>query len=105
MLTRRASQIIEAYDDDPARPNWSGVKYMLGGSGSLNPVPQAARAHNAKKIKDELEIENTRQRGANAERAAAARSDGGKGDSIGEQKGGTGAGRQKTRNLPAAPPA
>ena len=48
ILCRRASQIIEAYDSDPARPNWAGVRYMMGETTSLNPVPQHARALNAR---------------------------------------------------------
>ena len=44
ILGRRASQIIEAYDPDLARPDWSGIRFLLGESHSLNPVPRQARA-------------------------------------------------------------
>ena len=62
VLCRRIAQIIEAYDTDPARPNWAGVRHMLGDANTLNVVPQQAKSYNARRIKDELEIETARAR-------------------------------------------
>ena len=113
VLCRRASQIIEAYDGDPGRPNWAGVRYMLGDSHSLNVVPAAARSYNARKIKDEIEVDTARNRGAarappsgaaddRTDAPAAGGKAGGKGAGGGAGKGGTAGGRQRARQLQAA---
>ena len=109
VLCRRVGQIIEAYDGDPSRPNWSGVRYMLGDANPLNVVPQQAKAYNARRIKDELEIESARVRGQNVGGGAPT---GGKAGG-GEDKtsdggadrtpaGGKAGGRTRARKLPAA---
>ena len=51
---------MEVYDSDPAKPHWSGVRYMISDTGSMNIVPQQARAHNARRIKDEIELDKVR---------------------------------------------
>ena len=70
---------------------------MMGDGNTLNPVPHQMKAHNTKKIKDEVELENARSR-RSADGGAAQE------DVAGDDKGGRsqkGAGR--TRKLPAAP--
>ena len=97
VLLRRAAQIIEAYVNDPARPNWTGVRYMMGDGNTLNPVPHQMKAHNAKKIKDEVELENARSR-------RSADGGGAQDDAAGDDKGGRGPkGAGRTRELPAVP--
>ena len=113
VLCRRASQIIEAYDGDPGRPNWAGVRYMLGDAHSLNVVPAAARSYNARKIKDEIEVDTARSRGAarpatigngdnKAEDAPAGGKAAGRSAGGGAGRGGTAGSRQKARQLQAA---
>ena len=97
VLLRRAAQIIEAYDGDPSRPNWTGVRFMMGETHALNPVPYQMRAFNARKLKEETEIENARKKaaptGGAGDTTPAAAGEGGS-----EQKPGGGPATARTRN-------
>ena len=76
-LMRRAAQIIEAYRQDASRPAWHAVKHFGGGAQAMDPIPQSLRAHNAKKVREEVEAENLRlrTRGLQAPPGAAAGDD------------------------------
>ena len=63
-----------------------------------NPVPQQTRSYGAVCIKDELEVESARRKGASAGREQDEGAGGAKADS----SGGKAAGRGKTRQLHAA---
>ena len=64
-LCLRLAQLIEAYAaGDPAKPNWSGVKYFQHSTGPLNLVPKVLRTHAHRLAKEEVEIENMRLRAA-----------------------------------------
>ena len=61
-VCRRLAQITEAYDVDPQKPNWSSVRFISSDVRSLNPVPKEMRSYNAKRVKEEVELENAKSR-------------------------------------------
>ena len=59
---RRITQITEAHRQDPNRPAWHAVKHFTGDSDALDLVPSSLRTFNARKLKEEVDIENLRAR-------------------------------------------
>jgi hypothetical protein len=62
-LLRRVAQITEAYRHDATRPSWTAVRHFGGSVDAMDPVPLSLRAFNAKRAKEEADVENHRFRG------------------------------------------
>ena len=61
-ICRRISQLVEAYSVDPNRPNWTAVKHVISSSSVGNVVPNSLRSYAHRLVKDEVEVENLRQK-------------------------------------------
>lgn len=59
---RRAQVIFDAYDANPAKPNFDGSKYLAGTSQVTDAIAPELRSFAARRAKDEAEVEKQRQR-------------------------------------------
>ena len=56
----RIAQIVEAYSGDGGKPRWAGVRHYEGCTSAMDCIEPNLRAAVAKKIREELDLENLR---------------------------------------------
>ena len=79
-MCRRLQTIFDAYDVNPAKPNFESAKLFSGMGAEMDPVAPELRSHVAKKARDEAEIEKQRQKARELRKAPPPnRGSGGKG--------------------------
>ena len=65
VLSRRVSTIVEAYAGDPTKgPKWAGLKHFMGATSPMDIVDPTLRTAVFRKNKEEMELENWKNRAA-----------------------------------------
>ena len=65
VLCRRVSQIVEAYSGDPNKPpKWGGLRHFMGVAGPMDVIDPALRTAVFRRNKEEMELENWKNRAA-----------------------------------------
>ena len=76
-MCRRLQTIFDAYDVNPAKPNFESAKLFSGMGAEMDPVAPELRSHVAKKARDEAEIEKQRQKARELRKAPPPQKKGG----------------------------
>jgi len=65
ILCRRVSTIVEAYSGDPSKgPKWAGLQHFMNATSPMDIVDPALRTAVFRKNKEEMELENWKNRAA-----------------------------------------
>ena len=63
MISRRICQLVEASaGGEPGKPNWDGVRYLAPSLSHTSVVPTALRSYAHRRLKEEMDMENSRLR-------------------------------------------